>query len=222
VNPNGCFPEERDPRADRAAARRELGLDPEARIAIYVGHLKYYEGVDFLVRAFAAFLEGRERPGETLLVLGDGPMRRELERAVPARFADRVRFLGFLDRALMRRHLAAADVAAFTPPSAGYGVEGQRGGNHLKTVDYLHAGLPVLVPRAPYYDFVEEHGLGARYTPEDAAAFSRELGRLFDDPERRRAIGERAAAYCRSHLDWMVTLRPVFRVIERLAEEGAP
>lgn len=222
VIPNGCFPEERAAGADPRGERLTLGLDPDRSYAIYVGHLRHYEGVEFLVRAFAAFAERPESGGATLLVLGDGPLRRELERAVPPQFADRVRFLGFLDRELMRRYVAAADVAVYTPPEIDYGVGGQRGGSPLKIADYLQAERPVLVPRAPYYDFVEANGLGARYAPGDGASFGDELARLFDDAALRRTMGERAAAYCRTHLDWMVTLRPVFSVVERLAEGGSP
>ena len=222
VIPNGCFPEERAAGDDPRGARVALGLDPDGRYAIYVGHLRHYEGVEFLVRAFVAFAEDPAHENASLLVLGDGPLRRDLELAVPPGLADRVRFLGFLDRALMWRHLAAADVAVFTPPRAEYGVEGQRGGSHLKTVDYLQAGRPVLVPAAPYYDFVERFGLGLRYEPEDAGSFAEKLGILLDDAALRDAAGARARDYCREHLDWMVTLRPVFSVVERLAAGSAP
>ncbi len=61
---------------DRAAARRELGLGDEP-IAVYVGNLKPEKGVLDLGKAWPSVV--RHVPNATLLVVGDGPLKGDLE-----------------------------------------------------------------------------------------------------------------------------------------------
>jgi glycosyltransferase involved in cell wall biosynthesis len=67
---------------DRAAARRELGLSA-GPLALYVGNLKPEKGVLDLARAWAHVVA--KMPEATLAIVGGGPMRAELEAALPAR-----------------------------------------------------------------------------------------------------------------------------------------
>jgi glycosyltransferase involved in cell wall biosynthesis len=65
---------------DRAAARAELGL-PAGPLALYVGNLKPEKGVLDLAGAWAQVV--RELPGARLAIVGGGPLRAELEAALP-------------------------------------------------------------------------------------------------------------------------------------------
>jgi glycosyltransferase involved in cell wall biosynthesis len=78
---NGVDAELFHPR-DRAAARRELGLPP-GPLALYVGNLKPEKGVRELARAWDTV--ARQLPDATLAVVGGGPLRGELEAALPPR-----------------------------------------------------------------------------------------------------------------------------------------
>jgi rhamnosyl/mannosyltransferase len=58
------------------------------RIVISVGRLVYYKGLEYLIRAMA-MVNGR------LLIVGDGPLRHDLERKAQARgVGERVVFVG--------------------------------------------------------------------------------------------------------------------------------
>ncbi len=65
---------------DRAAARRELGL-PGGPLALYVGNLKPEKGVLDLARAWDRV--ARDLPDARLAIVGGGPLRAELEAALP-------------------------------------------------------------------------------------------------------------------------------------------
>lgn len=65
---------------DRAAARAELGL-PAGPLALYVGNLKPEKGLLDLAGAWAQVV--RELPGARLAIVGSGPMRAEIEAALP-------------------------------------------------------------------------------------------------------------------------------------------
>src|SRR5678815_2376390 len=93
----------------------------EAPTVLYVGRLRRYKGVDWLIRAFPRV---RERiPSARLWVIGDGPDRPRLQtqlRGSPAR--DAVEFLGFLPRADKARRMQQAWVVAQPSPKEGWGL----------------------------------------------------------------------------------------------------
>jgi teichuronic acid biosynthesis glycosyltransferase TuaC len=66
---------------DRVAARRRLGLPEDVRLVLAVGRLDPIKGLDLLVAAVAA-LRGRGRNDVACRILGEGPARSELERAI--------------------------------------------------------------------------------------------------------------------------------------------
>jgi glycosyltransferase involved in cell wall biosynthesis len=89
--------------AERAAARRELGLE-DGPLVVAPSRLFVQKGLDVLLRAWPAVL--REVPDARLEVVGEGPERAALE----AIGAQRVRLGGATDD--VRPWLAAADVVA--------------------------------------------------------------------------------------------------------------
>lgn len=78
---------------DRAAARAAAGLAPDRRVVAQVGRLTPQKDYPTFLRAAA--LVAAERPDVDFLVVGQGPLRNELERlAASLGIASRVRFLG--------------------------------------------------------------------------------------------------------------------------------
>lgn len=79
--------------AERRRAREALGLSPEERAAGFVGRLDQAKDPLLALEAFA--LLSRELPEARLLVVGEGPLREEVEEWVAALGLSRkVRFLG--------------------------------------------------------------------------------------------------------------------------------
>lgn len=91
---------------DREAARTELGL-PAGPLALYVGNLKPEKGVIDLAQAWTEVR--RTRPDATLVVVGGGPLRAELERLL-APHGTSVRLVGPQPLATIPTWMAAADV----------------------------------------------------------------------------------------------------------------
>lgn len=83
----------------RAAARQQLGVSHDARLAVVVARLVAGKRVDVAVEAC------RRLPGLRVVVVGDGPLRGELERRFPG-----AKFVGQLARPGALAWLAAADV----------------------------------------------------------------------------------------------------------------
>ncbi len=92
--------------ADRAAARRELGL-PDGPLAIYVGNLKEVKGVLDLSAAWQHVIE--RVPEATLVVVGDGPLQARVAASL-APFGERARMLGAQPLERIPLFMAASDV----------------------------------------------------------------------------------------------------------------
>jgi len=84
------------------------GLSPDRKRLLYCGRLVGVKRVDVLLQAFARIAAAR--PQWDLVIAGDGPLRKELERRFPPTLRHRVKWLGFLqfDQIVLSYH--ACDV----------------------------------------------------------------------------------------------------------------
>lgn len=158
-----------------------------------------YKGHDVMLRALARVR--RDVPDVEWVVIGDGPLRGELEALARAEgVADAVRFLGALDDAGRDEWFRRADV--FAMPSRLPG--GQLAGEGFGIV-YLEAatyGKPVLAGNvAGALDSVRDGETGLLVDPTDADAVGAALARLLRDPQLAHRLG-RAGAQRAAQLSW--------------------
>ncbi|HEU4564920.1 MAG TPA: glycosyltransferase [Gemmatimonadaceae bacterium] len=176
---------------DRAAARAELGIPPEARVAAWHGRVDVHtKGLDLLVDAWERICRERPERDLRLLLVGTGADAPALRALIAERGLRGVHWMDeyVLDRAAMRRWLSAADV--YTLPS-------RREGFPVAPIEAMACGLPVVAADASGVADVLEHGEadgGVVVPREDADALARELGRMLDDPARAAELGRRARA----------------------------
>jgi glycosyltransferase involved in cell wall biosynthesis len=90
----------------RGAARRRFGLDQDGVWVLGVGNLVPEKGFDLLVRAVAGLAKVR------LLLIGEGPLRRQLRSLADAVAPGRVELRDSLPQAELRYAYAACDVLA--------------------------------------------------------------------------------------------------------------
>ena len=125
-----------DPRKllTREIARRQLGIDRQARVIGFVGRLVEQKGVDVLLAAVSHVSWPR---GVELHLFGDGPLRSLVEDA---------RRTG----APLETHGAVADVSAFYAAFDGLLAPSRfEGATPLSVLDALVAGLPVAITACP-------------------------------------------------------------------------
>lgn len=110
------------PGIDAERFQPEPGLDRSAAPSfLYVGRLRRYKGVEYLIRAMAVVREAR--PDITLDVAGSGDDRPRLEALVATLgLGDRVRFHGFVDEATKLRLLRTAWAHVLPSPKEGWGI----------------------------------------------------------------------------------------------------
>jgi glycosyltransferase involved in cell wall biosynthesis len=166
---------------DRAAARRELGLDAEGPIVLSVGWLIPRKGHDLVIRAAATM------PEVTLLIVGQGPQEMTLQRLVEQLGSrERVRFVGSIPQERLTAVYSAADALVLAS---------SREGLPNVVLEALACGTPVVATAVwgtPEVLSTRAAGrLVRERTPEAIAGALREL--LLDPPARAavRAHAER-------------------------------
>jgi glycosyltransferase involved in cell wall biosynthesis len=175
--------------AGRAAAemRREIGTPPKAPVLVSVGSLTPEKRMDRMLRVMQQVID--RMPNVYLWLVGDGPLRRELElQAEEHGVAGQVHFVGI--QADVASYLNAADLFVLTSDTEGIpGVVLEAGFLGLPVVATRVGGLP---------ECVIEGETGLLVEPEDEAALARAVVDLLQDLARRQAMGQRAQGWVRS------------------------
>lgn len=172
--------------AQRVAARKELGVGPDAQLVVGVARLVPRKGMDVLVRAAARLAPAF--PQLVVAVAGTGRQARTLRRLV-ARHRAPVRLLGSVPDASLPRLYGAADVFASPCRNRWAGLEQE--GFGIVFLEAAAAGVPAVAGRSggtPEAVLDGITGLVVRH-PGDDAQVAEALARLLADPDRRAAMG---------------------------------
>lgn len=173
------------PPADRAALRRDLGLDPDAVLIGCFGRVRAQKGVDLLVRAGLRLLP--DRPRVQIVFTGRiTPDNRAFADGLSAEIAaaglgNRIRFLGELPWDQVVRHYQALDLFAAPARWEGFG---------LTPLEAMACGVPTVASRVGAYETLIRDGVTGSLVPaDDGEALAEALRRWLDDPAARDAAG---------------------------------
>jgi len=148
-------------------------------IIIAVGNLHPHKDQGTLISAFAKV--AKEVPSH-LVLIGEGPMRGELERMVTAaHLTDRVWFMGFQRNPF--KYLARSTV--FVSPSEAEGFD-------ISQVEAMACGLPVVVTDAPRFMAVKDGHTGLLAPPKDPDGLAQTILRLLGSSELSSTLGANA------------------------------
>lgn len=161
------------------------GIARDAGRILFVGRLVEKKGAGVLLAA-ARTLAGR--PGWTLDVVGDGPLRGELERYAAGLS---VTFHGAVGRQRLSAAYARAQVVVFPSVPA---ASGDQDGLPVALLEAMAAGCAVVASRMPGIDAaVVDRVSGLLVPPGDAVALAGALGELLDDAALRDRLGAAGA-----------------------------
>lgn len=209
--PSGITDEE-PPAESSAAVRAELGLAADAPLILFAGRLAPQKGVADLIAAIDLMRYGQ--PEVRTLIVGDGPLRAQLEEQVEAfRLTDEVRFLGHRDD--VPRLLAAADLLVL--PSLYEGLPNV-------VLEAMRFSKPVVATSAPGTTEVVSHErTGLLVPPQNPPALAQALRTLLRDPERARKMGAEGRACVESEFRADTMITRFADLYERLAKaKGIP
>lgn len=119
--------------ATRQAMRDRFGFDQEDRIAVWPARLVAAKGVvEFLLLLTPQVLEGWK-----ILLLGEGPLRQEVERAISSQ--------GLEKNVVLRTYVAYDEMPGIYASSDLFLLPSVTDPNPLSVVEAMHSGLPILV-----------------------------------------------------------------------------
>jgi glycosyltransferase involved in cell wall biosynthesis len=159
--------------------KQKLGIPPDHSVVLFCGKFVPKKRPMDVLDAFQ-----RLACPATLVYVGDGPLRPEVERA--AQPLPNVHFMGFQNQSQLPRFYALADV--FVLPSSDEEV------SPLVVNEAMSCQLPLVISDAvpSAIDFVRQGENGFIYPMGDIAALAGRLEELLADPGRRAAMGQRS------------------------------
>ena len=150
------------------------GGDGGPGYALFVGRLSPEKGIDTLLSAWRLL-----GPRITLKVIGDGPMRAEVESAAAG--IDGLEYLGWQERDRLMEYMGRAEFLVV--PSIWYEPQS------LAAVEALACGTPVIAADIGALSEVVAHGeTGLLFRPGDAVDLAAKVERLLANDDERRAM----------------------------------
>lgn len=178
VAPWKLKPENISSAAHLKETRETLGLNCNDVVIGTVGRMTEQKGHRYLLQAVADLAE--EFPQLRCLLVGDGPLRRDLETmSITLGIADRCLFTGFRDD--IPAILSILNV--FVLPSLSEGLP-------AALLEAMGAGCPVVATRVSGIPEVIDDGInGLLVEPQDTHAFADSIRYLLRNPEKARKMG---------------------------------
>jgi glycosyltransferase involved in cell wall biosynthesis len=207
--PTGIDLERFRPRS-RADACRSLDLDPARHYLGIVATLRNWKGHVYLLEAFAALAP--TYPEWDLLIVGDGPQRRNLERAIATQ--------GLGKRVFMPGNREDVETwfnafSLFVLPS--YGEEGVS----QSVMQAMASGLPVVSTTVgATREAVDDGGTGLLVPPRDAGELRSALATLMQDPGRCARFGAAGRQRAEQQFGIAQMLDRMESIFRRIAREA--
>jgi colanic acid biosynthesis glycosyl transferase WcaI len=185
-----------EPRLDRAAIRRRLGLPEGAVVCLHAGNMGYKQGLANLIEC--ARLAAEVAPRLLFVLMGDGNQRAALQEQARRHHLPNLRFLPIQPWESFSSVLAAADVllvnqhASVTDMSL-----------PSKLTSYFASGRPIVAAVSPDSEALAEirrAGAGVLVSPDQPGSLLEAINDLVDDPLRQEHLGARGRAYAQTEL----------------------
>ena len=178
---NGVDEERFAPVQDPSPARARLGIDRESPVVGTVSSLTPHKGQGFLIQAAAKIRD--TYPATRFLIVGDGPLRRDLEeQALESDLQSSLIFTG--TRRDIPDLLSLMDI--FVLPSS------SREGLGIAIIEAMAMGKPTVATNiGGIPEVIQDGETGLLVPPGDSAALAKAVIELVDNPDRAKAMGKK-------------------------------
>jgi len=212
VIPNGINGDRFDGDTDVLAAKQALGLEGQLVLG-FTGFVREWHGLDKVIDLIANDPPDALR---TLLVVGDGPVRADLEQqAARLGIEKRVHFTGIVERDDVAKYVAAFDIA-LQPAVVAYA-------SPLKLFEYLALGKAIVAPGQPNIREILSHEKNALlFDPAHPEQLAASIHRLCADPALRQHVAAGARnAIVEQQLTWKANAQRVVDLFGKLKKNHA-
>jgi len=178
---------------------------------LFVGRLELRKGTKYLIQAFNII--GKKYPETRLIIAGDGPLRKSLEKMVDAGVADRVHFLGFVSSHQLPALYRTCDI--FVSPAIG----GESFG--IVLLEAMASGKPAVASdNEGYRELVSDGVDGFLFERKNVPDLIQKLELLIRNPDLRKQLGE-AARLKALNYSWSKIAREVLDYYEYALKKKA-
>jgi glycosyltransferase involved in cell wall biosynthesis len=195
---------------DHAMYRPMEGPKPAAPLVGYVGRLKRYKKVNYLLEALKIVL--RRIPDARLMLAGSGDYLPALiSLAARLRLGDRVEFMGFVSEEAKIEMLQRAHVVVNPSSKEGWGVT---------VIEANACGTPVIASDVQgLRDAVVDGKTGFLVPFGDVEGFARRMLEVLEDDGLRKRLSDEAIAHAR-RFNWDDSADAILRIIEDVISAG--
>lgn len=184
---NDFFKNEANKYSDKSKIRKELGIEKSENVLLFCGKLIPQKNPFVLIDILSAF---EKTLNLTILIVGEGELRKELEEKFQSRSLKKYIFAGFQNQSKISRFYAAADAIILPSLSETWG---------LVINEAMNFGLPAIVSSrvgcAP--DLIIEGVTGFVFEFGNADDLLNKVYSIFSDRERL----ENMKNHAKSHID---------------------
>lgn len=204
VMPNGADPDVFHPSISGDTVRKQWGLEGKVVVG-FTGILRPWHGLDLLIEAFGKLV--LRMPHAHLVIIGDGPIRPDLENLIEARgLTGHVTITGRQPHDQIRSFVAATDVCV-SPRATAYA-------SPMKVLEYMAMGKAVLAPdMGNIRDIFVPRVEGMVFEPENVDSLATELEMLMQDASLRHYLGHMARKKIEAERTWMHNAQAVIDLV---------
>ncbi|MGD0177513.1 MAG: glycosyltransferase [Candidatus Bathyarchaeia archaeon] len=161
-----------------------LPFNAHEKVILYLGRLVEAKGVEYLIKAFS--LVEKQCNDATLVIVGDGPLRKDLENLARQLGLRRIHFTGYVGDVHVKSYLFGRSCMVIVPsiitekPKEG----GSREAGSMVALEALSAGKPVISTDAVPHclAFIKDGINGYRVPQRNVDALADKIMRLLDVP----------------------------------------
>jgi phosphatidylinositol alpha 1,6-mannosyltransferase len=202
--PNGVDIDSFNPSYYSDEWRLQFPLGLHKPIILFVSRLVWEKNLKTLAETYNALRSVTDN--FIMVVIGDGPARRELQQMMPG-----AHFLGFLSGHDLSVAYASSDIFVFPSRTESFG---------LVTVEAMASGLvPVAAGHGGAIDIIENNVSGFLVPPDGTGPIVEKIRILLDHSEIRKCMSVRAHERAKE-FSWESILDRLFRLYERIVRSS--
>ena len=194
VLPNGANPETFKPSNASEEMLHGFGADGVDAVIGFTGIMRKWHGLELLLEAVS--LVRKMGMNVFLLLVGDGPARKEIDKyAARLDLTGNYFITGRLPHSMVANYIALFDIAV--APSATFYA------SPMKVLEYMAIGKAVVVPNTDNFaDFVDAGVNGEVFEDGNAESMADVIGSLVKGKDRCRALAHEARKKIETRLNW--------------------
>jgi glycosyltransferase involved in cell wall biosynthesis len=173
----------------------KIGLDPSCHYVGFIGSFLAYQGIDTLIDAAPLIL--KKVPNTRFLLVGDGPMRADLEKKVQGKgLQNYFIFTGHVPYRDVPDYIGAMDVCV--APHQGETNQS----SPVKLFDYMASGRSIVASDIDVVrEIVADSGCAVLIAPGHVQGLTEGIVSLLENPSVMRELGNRGRRFAMEHYD---------------------